>query len=72
MKYKIEVIIKCDNEEQAADCLETIASQLKSAGFNKAPNDIMELVDKTNKIFGFLYEVLDNNNTNIYNEPIKK
>ncbi len=72
MKKKIEIIIKCDNGEQAADALEEIALQLRGAGFDKAPNDIRECEDANEVPYGFLYDVRDNDdNTDIYGNAIE-
>ncbi len=71
MKKKIEITVKCDNETQAADALETIAAQLRGAGFHNAPNDIREMEDEAGRAYGFYYDVCENNGTDVYGNVIE-
>lgn len=69
MKKRIEITIKCDTAELAAEALEEIAAQIRGAGFDRAPNDIREFEGDTG-VFGFHYEVMDNDGTDMYGNDL--
>lgn len=72
MQKKFELIIKCNHPSQVAEVLEVIAIQLKRVdNFDQAPNDLVEFDDEKHGTYGFMYDVADNDGTDIYANKIE-